>query len=154
MEFTIKPIDRADLAAIHRTGIGAGGVPNEAVALPAGQQLRCCLQRSRDGEQLLLISYAPLAAERPWREAGPVFVHAGECPEPFDGELPGWLDDGPRVLRAYDADGSMLYEQNRIVPAGAGVRATLEMQFAAPEVAEVHLRNELAQCYIAKAVRR
>lgn len=154
MDYTIKPIEAAELATIRSTGLAAGGVPNEEVVLPAGQQLRCCLRRSQEGEKLLLISYAPLAARRPWRETGPVFVHAGSCPELFDGELPGWLDEGPRVLRAYDTDGAMLYQHNHIVAAGDGVRATLEMQFAAPEVAEVHLRNELAQCYIAKAVRR
>lgn len=153
MEIIIRPIDPTELARIRSTGTGAGGVPNEPVTLPAGQQLRCCLHRSRAEEGVLLISYAPLAAERPWREAGPVFIHADPCPEPFDGDLPAWLDEGTRVLRAYDAEGTMLYAHNRIVPAGAGVRAALAEQFGAAEVAEVHLRNEVAQCYIARAVR-
>lgn len=153
MEFTIEPIEASELTSIRSTGVGAGGVTNENVTLSAGQQLRCWLHRSEEGERLLLISYAPLSAERPWREAGPVFVHAEECPEPFEEGFPEWLDDGPRVQRAYDTDGSMLYRYNRIVPTRAGVRAALAEQFAAPEVAEVHLRNELAQCYIAKAVR-
>ena len=150
----IEPIDPSDLARIRDTGSGANGVPNEPIELTAGQQLRCCLRLTEAGEDLLLISYAPLAAQRPWREAGPVFVHAGPCPEPFDGQIPAWFDDGPRVLRAYDRTGAMLYAQNRKVEAGAGVPGALEQQFDDPAVAEVHVRNDLPQCFIAKAVRR
>ncbi len=89
MEFTIKPIEASELTSIRSTGVGAGGVPNENVTLSAGQQLRCCLRRSEEGERLLLISYAPLSAERPWREAGPVFRACGGMPRAVRGGAPG-----------------------------------------------------------------
>jgi hypothetical protein len=48
-----------------------------------GAPLRCCLQPSQAGEQVALVSYAPLrrwarevgAAPGPYDEVGPVFIH-------------------------------------------------------------------------------
>ncbi|WP_205860578.1 DUF1203 domain-containing protein [Phycicoccus sp. HDW14] len=83
-----------------------------------------------------------------------MFVHAGPCPAPADGSVPDWLDDDARVLRAYDSTGRMRYEHHRVVGAGEGVEVALGEVLAHDEVAEVHVRNLLAQCFIARAVRR
>ena len=152
---TLLPIDPADLATVRRTGRDLHGHEAEPFTEEGGgSQLRCCLHRSRPGERLLLIGHAPLAADRPWREVGPVFVHADPCPRPHDAAtFPAWLDDAPRVLRAYDASGAMRYAANRVVDTGEGVEAALRVVLDDPEVAEVHVRNLLAQCFIARAIR-
>ncbi|WP_221352429.1 DUF1203 domain-containing protein [Streptomyces beigongshangae] len=95
------------------------GRPRTAVEdTEGGAPLRCCLRRSRPGERVVLVSYAPLrrwAAEtgaRPgaYDEQGPVFLHAGECRGPgtaatgYPFVRPGVL----RVLRRYSADGHIL----------------------------------------------
>ncbi|WP_377640365.1 DUF1203 domain-containing protein [Oryzobacter terrae] len=152
---TLVPIDPAELEVVRRTGRDLHGHEVEPITdAEGGSQLRCCLARSRAGEGLLLLSHAPLGVDRPWREVGPVFVHAHPCPTTYeDGTVPVWLDEGPRVLRAYDASGAMRYGVNRIVAAGEGVEAALAEVLADPDVVEVHVRNLLAQCFIARAVR-
>ena len=83
-----------------------------------------------------------------------MFVHAEECPAPHrPGEFPAWLDEAPRVLRAYGEDGAMRYAANRVVAAGEGVEAALVAVLEDPDVSEVHVRNLLAQCFIVRAVR-
>jgi hypothetical protein len=67
--------------------------------------------------------------------------------------VPDWFDQEPRVLRAYDAEGTMRYESNRVVDAGTGVGTALEEIFRDDAVREVHVRNLEAQCFIARVVR-
>ena len=152
---TLVPVHPAELEQVRATGRDLHGHAAEPFTDgEGGNQLRCCLARSAPGERLLVIGHAPLAADRPWREVGPVFVHADPCPVAHvAGTFPGWLDEAPRVLRAYDASGAMRYAANRVVEPGEGVEAALVAILEDSEVAEVHVRNLLAQCFIARAVR-
>ncbi|MGL4175135.1 MAG: DUF1203 domain-containing protein [Dermatophilaceae bacterium] len=150
----LLPISPSELSEVRRRGVDAHDRPAEPFAAEGGEQLRCCLVPAEPGEQLLLIGHAPLAVRRPWQEVGPVFVHARRCPVPFGGGVPSWLDDAPRVLRAYDRSGAMCYRHNRVVEAGHGVEAALAEIVAHDEVREVHVRNLLAQCFVVRAVQR
>ena len=153
--FRVLAIDARELDGIRSTGRDRSGHrPEPFVDVEGGSQLRCCLRRSTPGEHLLLIGHAPLAADRPWREVGPVFVHASRC-RGYDApeRVPAWFDEQSRVVRAYDRTGAMRYAANRVVAAGEGVARALEEVFADPEVAEAHVRNLVAQCFIARAVR-
>ncbi len=144
----VHPIDAERLAAMRSTGADEHG--NAFVPFPAQgwEPLRCCLKVADPDEGIALISYAPLHQPSPWREVGPVFVHATAC----DGyrnpsELPAQLRTGPRVLRSYRADGSLAYEHITVVPAGEDIAESLDALLAAPEVAEVHVRAHAAQCF-------
>ncbi|MFX4270966.1 DUF1203 domain-containing protein [Propionibacteriaceae bacterium Y1685] len=152
---TLHAIDADELDEVRTTGSDRAGHRAEPLLdTNGGRQLRCCLGRSEPGETLLLISHAPLRQERPWREIGPVYVHADRCDgyDPATG-VPGWLDDAPRVLRAYRADGSMQHPSHRIVEPGqrGGVAAALSEMLREPEVVEVHVRNLREQCFIVRA---
>lgn len=153
--FLLQAIDPHELAEVRATARDLAGHPVEPfVDAEGGSQLRCCLRRSAPGERLLLIGHAPLAVDRPWREVGPVVVHEAECGGLTTPDaVPAWFDDAPRVVRAYDATGAMVYPANRVVQAGAGVAEALDAVFEVPEVVEAHVRNLLAQCFVAKAVR-
>ena len=153
--FRVLAIDARELDGIRSTGRDPSGHRAEPfVDVEGGSQLRCCLRRSTPGEHLLLVGHAPLAVDRPWREVGPVFVHATVCGG-YDAphRVPAWFDEQPRVVRAYDRTGAMRYAANRVVEAGEGVARALEEVFADSEVAEAHVRNHVAQCFIARAVR-
>lgn len=155
VDVTLLPIGPDELEAVRRDGVDAWDRPAEPFTDDeGGSQLRCCLAPAAPGDRLLLIGHAPLGVGRPWQEVGPVFVHADPCPQPADGSVPAWLDDEPRVLRAYDAAGAMRHDRNRVVAAGEGVEAALREVLGHEEVAEVHVRNLLAQCFIARALRR
>ncbi|MEV8591385.1 DUF1203 domain-containing protein [Streptomyces sp. NPDC052012] len=117
-----------------------------------GAPLRCCLRRSRPGERIALVSYAPLrrwAAETgadpgAYDEQGPVFVHAEECTGPENGGLP--FTHAPRVVRRYSAGGHIL--GGRLVGAPDGFEPALTEAFADPEVALVHVRAVEYGCFL------
>jgi hypothetical protein len=117
---------------------------------------RCCLKQTQPGEERLLLSYAPVGADNPYNEVGPVFIHTHNCtpyaerhqfpPEVKAGRLPIKL-----VLRAYSAEKRMV-DALQVVD-NQRVEADLEQLFQNPAVEFVHVRNAEAQCFICE-VRR
>lgn len=117
-----------------------------------GAPLRCCLRRSRPGERIALVSYAPLrrwAAETgvdpgAYDEQGPVFVHAESCTGPEGDGLP--FTSAHRVLRRYSADGRIL--GGRLVEAPEDFAPALREAFAEKAVALVHVRAVEYGCFL------
>lgn len=115
-----------------------------------GGPLRCCLRHSAPGEEIALVSYAPLrrwAAETgadpgAYDERGPVFIHATQCSGPSGTALPFTNDH--RVLRRYGADGRIL--GGRLVD--GDFRSALAEAFADPQVAVVHVRAVEYGCFL------
>ncbi len=147
-QLRVHAIDPARLDAVRDAGDdGFGNRPTAFDATGDGEPLRCCLRFARPGEQIALISYAPFEAVSPWREVGPAYVHAERCPG-YDGRgLPAELRRGPRVLRTYRADGSMDYDHNTLV-GDEDLGAVLDRLLAEPDVATVHVRTVLPQCFL------
>jgi hypothetical protein len=144
----VHAIDAERLAAMRSAGSDEQGNAFVSILAEGWEPLRCCLQIAGLGEDIALISYAPLLQASPWREVGPVFVHGTQC----DGyqnsaELPEQLRTGPRVLRSYRANGSLDYDHITVVPDGEDIEPSLDALLAAPEVAEVHVRAYGAQCF-------
>jgi hypothetical protein len=146
--YDVIAIDPDRLAAMRSRG--ADELGNEFRAQPAQgwEPLRCCLAVARAGERIVLISYTPLRSRSPWAETGPVFVHAGTCDGyPSDAGLPEQLRTGPRVLRAYRADGTLDYDAMAYVGKGDDIEPALLQILETPGVAEVHVRAAVAQCF-------
>ncbi len=77
-----------------------------------------------------------------------MFVHAEHLRRSdLDGGSPAELGRGPLLLRTYRADGSMDYEHNTLVGV-EDVEPMLEDLLAKPEVATVHVRTVLPQCFL------
>ena len=145
---TVHAIDPARLDAVRESGEDGWGNPfTPYAASGSGEPLRCCLRFARPGESIALISFAPFTAASPWREVGPVYVHAEHCEGYADRWLPDELRRGPRVLRAYRADGSMNYERNTLVDE-EDLEPVLDRLLAEPDVATVHVRTVLPQCFL------
>ena len=124
------------------------GNPVTARAALGWEPLRCCLRVAAVGEAIALISYEPFAHRSPWSEAGPVFVHLDECAGyRTPAQLPTELRTGPRVLRTYAADGSLDYEDITLVEDGVDLEPALTELLARPDVARVHVRAHLSQCF-------
>lgn len=144
---TVHAIPADELEQIRREGRDVAGnapMPFDATGAP----LRCCLRSATPDDEVVLISYAPLREHSPWREVGPVFVHAGPCPG-YDERagLPSELREGPRVLRGYHADGSLDYDAIRTVGAGEDIGPVMDELLAKPGLREVHVRAADAQCF-------
>lgn len=141
------PSDR--LAEIRAAGHDDLGNPLTEWIAEGWEPLRCCLRISDPGESIALIAYSPFAARTAWSEVGPVFVHLGGCagydrPE----ELPDRLRTGPRVLRTYHPDGSIAYDDITLVAAGEDIGPVLTKVLERPDVAWVHVRSHLPQCFL------
>lgn len=157
MDFEVRAIAPA-VADRLRNVDDAGREPRKITDVEGGSPLRCCLRRSSPGEEIMLVSYAPLrrwAAETgadpgPYEELGPVFVHAVPCAGPSPG-YPEAMGGPLRVFRAYRSDGSIL--GGRLVdgrrsadPAAASV--LLRSVLADPEVALIHARAVEFGCFM------
>ncbi len=147
---TIHAIDPATLAEIRSSRTDRHG--NDVTPFAAtgdGEPLRCCLRFAVAGERIALISYAPFAETSVWREVGPVYIHAHTCEGyPTATELPRELRTGPRLLRTYRADRTMNYEHNTLVDDGVDLEPAIRQLLDAPDVATVHVRTVLPQCFL------
>jgi hypothetical protein len=108
---------------------------------------RHCLRYSEPGEPLLLFSYRPFGAPRPYQEVGPVFLHARSCPRhPSQDSMPVDFANRPIVLRPYDKDDDIADSQRYVQ---AGEAATIARELLANEnVAYVHARSQSRGCYL------
>jgi hypothetical protein len=149
MTITVHAIDPARLDLIRSAGQDDSGNPFTAHdATGEGEPLRCCLRFAHAGERIALMSFAPFTDPSPWREVGPVYVHAEPCAGYAGHSMPEELRRGPRVLRTYRADGSMDYGHNTLVAEDEDLEPFLERLLAEPEVATVHVRTVLPQCFL------
>jgi hypothetical protein len=151
---TVHAIDPARLDDVRRTGTdGWGNAFAPFQATGDGEPLRCCLRFARPGESIALISFAPFTEASVWREVGPAYVHAERCEGYAERWLPDELRRGPRVLRTYRADGSMNYEHNTLA-GDEDLEPLLDALLDEPDVATVHVRTVLPQCFLYAVTRR
>lgn len=148
-QLTVHAIDPERLDRVRAAG--TDGYGNLFLSFPAtgeGEPLRCCLRFAKAGEAIALISYAPFQHTSVWTEVGPVYVHAEPC-EGYDATagLPAELRRGPRLLRTYRPDDTMNYEHNTLA-GDEDLGPTLDRLLALPDVATVHVRTVLPQCFL------
>jgi hypothetical protein len=120
--------------------------------------LRCCLRGARPGEEIALVSYAPLrrwaasagADPGPYDELGPVFIHPAPCEGPAGDGFPPDLLGSARVFRAYGIGGSILFGRLAAPDETADAQAAarlLDELFADPRVAVAHARAVEFGCF-------
>lgn len=149
--YTAHPVPRTALEEL-RAADDAGRVPAPVTDDEGGAPLRCCLRRSRAGERIALVSYAPLrrwAAETgadpgAYDEQGPVFIHAEECAGP-DGDGLAFTNVH-RTVRRYSADGRIL--GGRLAGSGDDFASALREALDDPAVAFVHVRAVEYGCFL------
>ncbi|MFL6567534.1 MAG: DUF1203 domain-containing protein [Chthoniobacterales bacterium] len=110
---------------------------------------RHCLTWAKKGERVILFPYQSIAADRPYAESGPIFVHAESCTR-YDSpnEFPADLRNG-RVIRAYNqADEIAAAEVANGAPEETAARL-LEN----PQVHFLHVRSATHGCYTFKVER-
>ncbi|MEV8361390.1 DUF1203 domain-containing protein [Streptomyces niveus] len=157
-QHTALPIGPTVLKELRDTD--DGGATNTPYTDPeGGAPLRCCLRRSRAGERIALVTYAPLrrwAAEtwaRPgaYDEQGPVFIHAEECEGPA-ADRDGYPFAGAgalRTVRRYDSEGRIVGGRLLEIPEAAeeGFDEAFAEAFTDPKVALVHVRAVEYGCF-------
>ncbi|WP_326806988.1 DUF1203 domain-containing protein [Streptomyces sp. NBC_01775] len=143
----------------------AGAPPRRVADTDGGSPLRCCMERSKPGETLAFVSYAPLrrwaretgADPGAYDEVGPVFVHPLDCGgrRGPTGSFPEAMRGERRTLRAYSARGCILGgllldgSQERTPTIEEG----LAELYADPRVAAVHVRAVEFGCFLVETRR-
>jgi Protein of unknown function (DUF1203) len=156
MQTVFEGVDHIQLADVLASGVDHGGNPIEPFTDDeGGWPLRCCLCHSLPGERLAIIAWSPFTWDGPYRETGPIVVHADQCPHPagITSELPATLNDGAMVLRPYSHERRILYSLVTHLPANSNLTVAVQRLLDHPEVAEVHGRNPTGGCF-AFAARR
>ena len=156
MSVMFRGVDRARLVEVLASGVDDGGNPIEPfVDDDGGWPLRCCLAESTGGERIAIIAWSPFDWSGPYRETGPIVVHADPCPTPpiEHTRLPDALDARPMVLRPYSHDHRIVYELVTHLPSGGGSGEHVQRLLDHPDVAEVHGRNWTGGCYAFSARR-
>jgi hypothetical protein len=111
---------------------------------PAAFPCRHCLADAEPGEPMLLASHSPFALPGPYKEVGPVFVHARPCAR-FDGDvIPLQLRRRLLALRGYDRAQSLV---DAVIVEGAAMDGELERLLARSDVAFVHVRFARPGCF-------
>jgi hypothetical protein len=142
--FTVRPLP----APLPLPPLPAGArtiVVGEANSYPC----RRCLRDAAPGETVVLLSYDPFAdgAETPYRQPGPIFVHADPCAYEPSAELPEQLTRRLLSVRSFGGDHLML---GGVVVQGAELEATADRLLADDAVSYLHVHNAGPGCFAAR----
>jgi Protein of unknown function (DUF1203) len=148
-DITYIAIDPGRLDAMRQRGADEFGNPWKPRDAEGWEPLRCCLRKATAGEQIALISYSPWSpAWTPWAEAGPVFVHFHRCAGYLTpAEYPPALLRSHSLLNPFDHTGARAYEHIRFVEPGDDHAAAVQAVMDHPDVAYLHVRSAVAQCF-------
>ena len=119
---------------------------------PNAYPCRRCLRDAEPGEAVVLLSYDPFDADAatPYRQPGPIFVHAEPCAyEPSDA-LPDQLTHRLLSVRAFD-DGHLML--SGLVIDGEELRSTAESLLREDGVSYLHVHNAGPGCFAARIER-
>jgi hypothetical protein len=112
---------------------------------------RVCLRIPTEREEMILMSYQPLADTGPYAEVGPIFVHVHRCRPYSDvATFPPDFAARPLVLRAYGYDGRITGA--RVAEPGRAAADANDLLSRA-EIAEIHVRHVSYTCFDFKIVR-
>jgi hypothetical protein len=119
---------------------------------PNAYPCRRCLRDARPGETVVLLSYDPFDpdAETPYRQPGPIFVHAEPCAFEPSESLPTQLTGRLLSVRAFDGGHLML---GGVVIDGAELQETAERLLGDDAVAYLHVHNAAPGCFAARIER-
>lgn len=136
------PTEVANAARVSRAA-GAAEYALVTADSPSGYPCRHCLQCAKTGEQLILFPFASVDSG-PYKECGPIFVHAEPCTRYAETErYPDAVRNG-RSVRAYDARKFMI--DARVVNGEDPERLIAEL-LANPDVSFLQVRSVTRGCY-------
>jgi hypothetical protein len=132
---------------------GFASLPAEARTIvvdePDSYPCRRCLRDAAEGEMVVLLSYDPFVdgADTPYRQPGPIFVHAGPCAYEPSYELPEQLTRRLLSVRSFGGDHLML---GGVVVQGSELETTATRLLDDGAVSYLHVHNAGPGCFAAR----
>ena len=147
----LDPQPFAPLFDLDEAALRARGVRRRVADAAPGYPCRISLMDAAVGEELLLLSYAHLDEDSPYRAAGPIYVRRHAQPRTLAvGEVPPYVSARQISLRGYSARHLMVDAQ---VCEGTEVAEQIQRMFDDPKIAYLHLHNARPGCYSCRAER-
>jgi hypothetical protein len=143
MKLDVRGIATEECERIWRGGPDAYGQPAQLrIAEGPANPCRHCLGLIAAGHRKLVLAHRPFAAQQPYAETGPIFLHAEPCARYAGDTLPAWFDYlDPALVRGYGPDHWIRYDTGSVVR-GRDIRGACETILADPAVAYVHVRSK------------
>ncbi len=131
------------------SSLPATGTRAVVVDEPNAYPCRRCLRDAEPGETVLLLSYDPFedGAVSPYRQPGPIYVHAEPCDHRPTAALPDQLTGRVLSVRSFDADHLML---GGVVVEGSELGAVAAQLLDDAAVAYLHVHNAGPGCFAAR----
>ena len=158
MSYRIEGLDPAPfraLFALDDRTLAKQCIGRSFVTESFGTPCRVSLADADAGDEVLLLGYAHLMADSPFRAAGPIFVRRRAVEERYAAMK--LVDTVPDVLarrllsvRAYDADAFMRHAE---VCEGHGLDDRIDAILADDAIAFLHVHYAKQGCYAARVVR-
>ena len=152
MSYKVVPISKGVADNVRATMISPHGkLPAFSGVADGYGPCRSCLRTFKKGEEeRIYISYDPFAGVSNLPLPGPVFIHAGRCPEYSVDEFPHELLSIPMLLEGFGDNSKLVVSESvaadRVDEQIGAILNTVGVKF-------VHLRNAEAGCFIAKIIR-
>jgi hypothetical protein len=154
LRFEVTAIVEAELDRIRVAGHDDHGnlfAPRVTAPGEEGAPLRCCLQDSRVGERVAVISYGPPSGRGAYAEVGPVFIHADRClGYTTSDRFPPGFAGRQQVLRTYDENGKI---SDALIVSGGSADPVIAHLLSRPGVVSVESHNVFFGCYMFTARR-
>lgn len=155
MSISFEALPTTTVRALQAGGLDANGQkPERQISDGDGVPCRHCLQDVAKGEPYLVLGFRPFPEAQPYAEVGPIFLHAEPCRR-FAGSATTpapLLRRARHLVKGYRADNRIYYGKCDVVPA-VRLESFAEELLADPEVAYVHVRSAVNNCYTCKIVR-
>ncbi|WP_299889330.1 DUF1203 domain-containing protein [uncultured Ruegeria sp.] len=142
-----------DQVQAYRDGAsdGYGNPPERAISNGQGNPCRHCLTYIPEGHEMLVLAHRPFPGTQPFAETGPIYLCAEPCKRYEDAaELPEALTSSPNYLiKGYGPDDRIVYGTGVIAPQSQ-LHDAAQTIFACEDVAYIHIRSALNNCYHAR----
>jgi hypothetical protein len=150
--FSALSRDRFDpLFSMHDDALARRGARRVTATRRPGFPCRVTLQDAEIGEQVLLVNFAHLDVDTPFRSSHAIYVRqAGQPAQPAIDVVPDMLRTRTISLRAWTQEGMLAAAE---LAEGTDVERAIAALFSIPEAAFLHVHFANAGCYAARVDR-
>jgi hypothetical protein len=144
-----KAMPTAEVRYFQSGGADANGqTPEQHISDGDGVPCRHCLQDVEKGEAYLILAYRPFSTTQPYAETGPIFLHADQCERAAEARHgpPMLAKRKAHLIKGYGSNDRIVHGTGQVVPS-AGLETAASEILARPDVAYVHVRSALNNCY-------
>jgi hypothetical protein len=154
MSFRIRGLPAEDFAGLFALSDGElaaqGAVRRIADGRVPGYPCRVSLTDARPGDELLLVNYEHHPVPSPYRMRFAIFVRRGEQTYEAVDAVPEQLRIRTLAVRAFDAEAMLVGWE---LVEGRDLEAAIELLFAEPRAAYLHVHYAAPGCYAARVER-